>query len=211
MEAFGKIIYMRGRPAAALARGTALAALAAGSMGWSGLAFAQATESDGNIADIVVTAQFKNQDMQEAPLAITAVDAKLMEARSQTNVAELATRAPSVQFTAGGQGGSSITLEKIAHRDVQLVDALVKLRHGGGRVGEIAGGAHLLQVIRRRSDRLSGAGLGPGFGCRSKQRKGDAQRKATEGQREIELCYLLHICSPTTSCRRERSGAIIAG
>jgi iron complex outermembrane receptor protein len=69
----------------------------------------QATPDDGGISEIVVTAQFRGQNLQETPLAITAVDAALMEARSQTNVEQLAQRAPSVQFTAGGQGGGSQT------------------------------------------------------------------------------------------------------
>jgi iron complex outermembrane receptor protein len=69
----------------------------------------QTPADDGGISEIVVTAQFRGQNLQETPLAITAVDAALMEARSQTNVEQLAQRAPSVQFTAGGQGGGSQT------------------------------------------------------------------------------------------------------
>ncbi|MBN9504669.1 MAG: TonB-dependent receptor [Altererythrobacter sp.] len=66
-------------------------------------------ESQGGISEIVVTAQFRDQNLQDTPLAITAVDSELMEARSQTNVEQLAQRAPSVQFSAGGQGGGSQT------------------------------------------------------------------------------------------------------
>lgn len=69
---------------------------------------AQAQPTDG-IQDIIVTAQFRNQSVQEAPLAITAVDASLMEARSQTTVESVAQRAPSVTFSAGGQGGGAQT------------------------------------------------------------------------------------------------------
>ncbi|HLV06482.1 MAG TPA: TonB-dependent receptor [Croceibacterium sp.] len=65
--------------------------------------------ADEGVGEIVVTAQFRGQSLQETPLAITAVDAALMEARSQTNVEQLAQRAPSVQFSAGGQGGGSQT------------------------------------------------------------------------------------------------------
>lgn len=73
-------------------------------------AFAQdAAEDQGGIGEIVVTAQFRDQNLQDTPLAITAVDSTLMEARSQTNVEQLAQRAPSVQFSAGGQGGGSQT------------------------------------------------------------------------------------------------------
>lgn len=65
--------------------------------------------SDGGISEIIVTAQFRGQNIQETPLAITAVDASLMESRSQTNVEQVAQRAPSVSFSAGGQGGGSQT------------------------------------------------------------------------------------------------------
>ncbi len=69
----------------------------------------EASEDQGGIGEIVVTAQFRGQNLQDTPLAITAVDSALMEARSQTNVEQLAQRAPSVQFSAGGQGGGSQT------------------------------------------------------------------------------------------------------
>jgi iron complex outermembrane receptor protein len=78
---------------------------------WSnpGLAQDAAAEADAGVGEIVVTAQFRNQSVQETPLAITAVDAAMIEARSQSNVEQLAQRAPSVQFSAGGQGGGSQT------------------------------------------------------------------------------------------------------
>lgn len=66
-------------------------------------------EQQGQLADIVVTAQFRAQNVQEAPLAITAVNSEMLEARSQTNVSEVASRAPSVQLTTGGQGGGAQT------------------------------------------------------------------------------------------------------
>lgn len=65
---------------------------------------------DSGVGTIVVTAQFRDQDIQETPLAITAVDASLMDARSQTNIEQVAQRAPSVQLTAGGQGGGAQTI-----------------------------------------------------------------------------------------------------
>lgn len=68
-----------------------------------------AQSAENVLEEIVVTAQFTRQDLQETPLAITAVDANMMEARSQYNVEALAQRAPSVQFTAGGQGGGAQT------------------------------------------------------------------------------------------------------
>lgn len=79
---------------------------------------------DDGITEIVVTAQFRGQSLQETPLAITAVDAALMEARSQTNVEQLAQRAPSVSFSAGGQGGgaqtAAVNIRGIGQNDFQF-------------------------------------------------------------------------------------------
>ncbi|MEI9852368.1 MAG: TonB-dependent receptor [Sphingomonas sp.] len=59
--------------------------------------------------DIVVTAQFREQRLQDTPLAITAVDAELMEARNQDNVEEIARQAPSVTLNEmGGAYGNSM-------------------------------------------------------------------------------------------------------
>lgn len=60
-------------------------------------AFAQDAEEvdDGTI---VVTAQFREQRLQDTPIAITAVDAEMMEARSQTNLVQVADAAPNVQI-----------------------------------------------------------------------------------------------------------------
>lgn len=71
---------------------------------------ASAADAGGDeIAEIVITAQFRSQNLQEAPLAITAVDAALLEARGQSTIESVAQSAPSVQFSAGGQGGGAQT------------------------------------------------------------------------------------------------------
>jgi iron complex outermembrane receptor protein len=48
------------------------------------------------LEEVVVTAQFREQNLQDAPLAITAISAEMLQARSQTNLAEVANQAPSV-------------------------------------------------------------------------------------------------------------------
>lgn len=48
------------------------------------------------VEDIVVTAQFRRQNLQETPIAITAVSGAMMEARSQVTIADVAAQAPSV-------------------------------------------------------------------------------------------------------------------
>ncbi len=86
-----------------------LAAAASLAIGGTAAAQEETEESSGGIAEIVVTAQFREQSLQDTPLAITAVDAALMESRNQGNVQDVAQRAPSVQFSAGGQGGGAQT------------------------------------------------------------------------------------------------------
>jgi iron complex outermembrane recepter protein len=52
--------------------------------------------------DIVVTAQFRTQKLQDTPLSITAVNAATLEARSQTSLSEVAAQAPNVVLVPGG-------------------------------------------------------------------------------------------------------------
>lgn len=120
-------------------RGTALSTVSACAMGISlfampGVAFAQAagepggeaaTASSGGIGEIVVTAQFRSQNVQKTPLSITAVNAAMLEARSQSNVSDVANSAPNVTLTtaSGGLGGSqatSITIRGVGQNDFNL-------------------------------------------------------------------------------------------
>jgi iron complex outermembrane receptor protein len=53
-------------------------------------------ETGGQIEEVVVTAQFRQQSVQDTPVSITAVDAGMLEARSQTNITAIAEQAPNV-------------------------------------------------------------------------------------------------------------------
>ena len=60
--------------------------------------------------DIVVTAQFREQRLQDTPLSITAVPAELLEQRGQRSLAEVTNQAPNVQLRqAGSSFGDSLT------------------------------------------------------------------------------------------------------
>ncbi len=60
--------------------------------------------------EIVVTAQFRAQNLQDTPLAITAIDAESLEARSQTNLADVVKQAPNViLLPATGAFGPSVS------------------------------------------------------------------------------------------------------
>jgi iron complex outermembrane receptor protein len=77
----------------------------------TGPAFAQqgATAQADITTDIIVTAQFRSQRLQDTPLAITAVDSALLEARNQDDIAAVARQAPSVTLTPmGGAFGDSM-------------------------------------------------------------------------------------------------------
>src|SRR3954447_5213837 len=69
-------------------------------------AFAAEGESDA-LQEVVVTAQFREQRLQDTPLAITAVNAETLEARGQTSIAQVAAQAPNVSLRPQPQNGGS--------------------------------------------------------------------------------------------------------
>jgi iron complex outermembrane receptor protein len=60
-----------------------------------------AAETEG-LEEVIVTAQFREQKLQDTPIAITAVSADMLEARNQTNLAQVAKQAPNVVLTETG-------------------------------------------------------------------------------------------------------------
>ena len=67
---------------------------------YSGTASAQ-------LEEIIVTAEFREANVQETPIAITAVNAALLESRGQTNIMDVASQAPNVTMTPAGQAAGS--------------------------------------------------------------------------------------------------------
>lgn len=51
---------------------------------------------DRKVEEIIVTAQFRRQNLQRTPIAITAVSGEMMQARSQVSIADVAAQTPSV-------------------------------------------------------------------------------------------------------------------
>jgi iron complex outermembrane receptor protein len=66
-------------------------------------------QDDSPLEEVVVTAQFREENLQDTPLAITAVNAAMLEQRSQYSIYEVAAQAPNVTLTPGGiERGSSM-------------------------------------------------------------------------------------------------------
>ncbi len=81
----------------ARARAPRVVFLALAAVGYAAAVSAQTSgETAGQLEEIVVTAQFRQQSLQDTPVSITAVDAGMLEARSQTNVIAIAEQAPNV-------------------------------------------------------------------------------------------------------------------
>ncbi|CDO38098.1 TonB-dependent receptor [Novosphingobium sp. KN65.2] len=72
---------------------------------------ADRAEQSPSFNEIIVTAQFRAQNLQDTPLSITAVDANLLASRNQTDISQIAAQAPNVQLTQmGGAFGSSMAV-----------------------------------------------------------------------------------------------------
>lgn len=63
-----------------------------------------ASTSQAQVSDIIVTAQFRETNLQSTPISITAVNADQLRQRSITNVIDVAQAAPNVTLTEGANG-----------------------------------------------------------------------------------------------------------
>lgn len=65
-------------------------------------------QDNGSIEDVIVTAQFRSQNVQRTPIAITAISAQTLEARGQTGVMDIAAQAPNVNLQRNAPNGPSL-------------------------------------------------------------------------------------------------------
>ena len=65
----------------------------------------QGMENSSNVPEIVVTAQFQKQRLQDTPLAISAVNSAIMEAKHQVTISDIANSTPSLSIAPGSNGG----------------------------------------------------------------------------------------------------------
>ena len=82
------------------------------------------------LEEVVVTAQFREQNVQDTPLAITAISGDTLEMRSQYSVEEIAAQAPNVNLVAGGAYAGNALVAFI--RGVGQVDFIPALEPGIG-------------------------------------------------------------------------------
>jgi iron complex outermembrane receptor protein len=68
----------------------------------AGTALAQEADGQDVLQEVTVTAQFREQSVQDTPLSITALSGDMLESRSQTNLSEVANQAPNVTLKPQG-------------------------------------------------------------------------------------------------------------
>jgi iron complex outermembrane receptor protein len=73
---------------------------------WSATGFAQQEpgQADERLSEVVVTARFKSESLQNAPISITALSGEQIEARGYVNIAAVANAAPNVSIAQAGTG-----------------------------------------------------------------------------------------------------------
>jgi iron complex outermembrane receptor protein len=101
----------------------AIATVLAGTSLHAGTASAQ-------LEEIIVTATFRETNVQDTPIAITAVNAAMLEGRGQTNILDVANQAPNVTMTPAGQGAGSAMITFI--RGIGQTDFNYALEPGVG-------------------------------------------------------------------------------
>jgi iron complex outermembrane receptor protein len=67
-----------------------------------GLAFSQADSAEDVLEEIVVTAQFIEQSVQDTPISITAITGDMLDARGQNTLEEISAQVPNVTLTRAG-------------------------------------------------------------------------------------------------------------
>ena len=68
-----------------------------------------AWSQDSQLEEIIVTAEFREANVQDTPIAITAVNAEMLDARSQTNLSQITAQTPNVSLRpAGSSSGSAL-------------------------------------------------------------------------------------------------------
>jgi iron complex outermembrane receptor protein len=73
----------------------------------SALVAQESSDEESSLQEVVVTAQFREQNLQQTPIAITAITGDMLEARSQTRIADVTAQAPNVLLQVNPAGGGN--------------------------------------------------------------------------------------------------------
>ena len=86
-----------------------------------------ATNDDGALREIVVTAQRRQDSVQSIPVAVTALDQRLLDSATIEDVRDLAGRVPSLVVDSVGAGPSAaaISIRGISFEDIEKRFAIV--------------------------------------------------------------------------------------
>ena len=81
----------------------------------------EATEDDGAIRDIVVTAQKRNESVQDIPIAVTVLDQKSLDSETVSDIRDIAGRVPSlvVDNVGAGPSAAAIAIRGISFEDIE--------------------------------------------------------------------------------------------
>ncbi|HKT76427.1 MAG TPA: TonB-dependent receptor [Sphingobium sp.] len=114
--------------------------------------WAQETDSSGGLADIIVTAQKREQSVQDVPIAVTALNRDLLEANRVQSVQDLSGLAPGVTVrpAAGGTGiASFITRGVVTYGNVAGTDKEVSIYLDGVYISSPRGSIFDLPDVER--------------------------------------------------------------
>ena len=106
---------------------------------------AQSKDTIATLEEIVVTARKREENLQDTPIAVTALNAEAIEERNMVSVSEITQYAPNIQFDnaaseSGGGGSSQISIRGIGQTDyVITVEPGVGLYLDGVYIGKSVG------------------------------------------------------------------------
>ncbi|HKX80328.1 MAG TPA: TonB-dependent receptor [Novosphingobium sp.] len=121
-------------------------------IGISTQAHAQGADTSVGVADIVVTAQKREQSLQDVPIAITAISQDALKANRIINVLDLAGQAPNLTLrnTAGGSGVPNFSMRgSVSYGNVAGTDKAISLYLDGVYMGNAAGSAFEMPDLER--------------------------------------------------------------
>ena len=133
-------------------RAMLLASSVLASLGFGGTAFAQDASEDPGLQDIIVTAQKREQSLQDVPIAITALSQDAIRANRITNVLDLAAQAPNlaIRNAAGGTRIPNFSMRgSVSFGSVAGQDKAISLYLDGVYIGTSQGSTFELPDLER--------------------------------------------------------------